>query len=223
MATRKYTELERRYVRRYYPHVEAQVLADKLNRTLWGIYGVARQLGVGKSAAFMLAQSERVKNNHATRFKPGHVPHNKGKRHFAPGMEKHWFKKGIVPHNKKKIGSTRVDTEGYVLKKITESKWELLHKLVWAEAYGSYNTKTHCLWFKNGNTQDVRLENLELITRAESMSRTHNEDNFIISKYLGVKDKKRQQLIKENLPGMVKLKRAELLIKKKLRNETTGS
>lgn len=105
------------------------------------------------------------------RFKKGQKAHNKGKKvssetykRIAPTM----FKKGIIPHNHKEIGSTRTDTDGYVMIKIAEpNKWQLLQRYVWEKENGRKLLKNECVIFLDGNKENFEPENLMAIKRSE--------------------------------------------------------
>lgn len=90
------------------------------------------------------------------------------------------FKKGHRPYNWVPIGSTRVTNDGTLQLKITDTEhtprdWKSVHSLLW-EGYNGPMPKGHIVVFHNGNDRDFRIENLELITRAENMRRNsiHN-------------------------------------------------
>lgn len=104
------------------------------------------------------------------RFQKGQVPSNKNKKgiYFA-GCEKTWFKKGHTPKNHRPVGSERVDTDGYTLVKTEEPDvWTLKHKVIWEKANGLV-PEGHKLLFKNGDRQDITLENLMIITDYEML------------------------------------------------------
>lgn len=108
------------------------------------------------------------------RFKPGHVPDNKGKKGNY-GYEPTQFKKGHRPVNYMPVGSERVNTDGYVDVKIADpNKWRPKHHLLWEEANGPV-PKGHCLIFADRNKLNVVLDNLILITRKQLsiMNRHH--------------------------------------------------
>ncbi|MCI1958170.1 MAG: HNH endonuclease [Clostridia bacterium] len=110
------------------------------------------------------------------RYQKGHVPANKGMKGFyAQGSEKGWFKSGHAPINHKPVGSERVDKDGYTLIKIAEpSVWKQKHKLIWEERNGPV-PKGHVLTFLDGNKENITLENLALITMAESLELTRSK------------------------------------------------
>ena len=72
------------------------------------------------------------------------------------------------------VGSTRVSADGYLQRKISDTgyprDWKSIHILLWEEHVGPIPTG-HCVCFKDNNKQNVVIDNLELITRAERMRR----------------------------------------------------
>lgn len=108
-------------------------------------------------------------------FSQGHIPANKGmKGYHAPGSEKGWFKKGNMPINHKPVGSERVDVDGYTLIKTAEPNvWKLKHKVLWEENKGKV-PEGYVLTFLDGNKRNIKLENLTLISMAESLELTRS-------------------------------------------------
>lgn len=114
-------------------------------------------------------------------IKPGNTPNNKGKK-WDDFMSKEGqlksksttFKKGNLPHNTKYDGSIRVRTDKSGIKykyiRISKGKWELLQRKIWSEQVGPI-PPDHLIAFKNGDTMDVRIENLEMISLEENMKR----------------------------------------------------
>ena len=102
------------------------------------------------------------------RFKPGNVPHNKGKKGQSyPGTEATQFKKGNIPPNARPIGAERVNVDGYRERKIAEPNvWRLVHRLNWEQAHGPI-PKGHAVIFKDKNKLNCEVDNLLLVTRGE--------------------------------------------------------
>lgn len=99
-------------------------------------------------------------------FSPGQESWNKGKTGYM-SANKTSFKKGHTPHNHKPVGFERVTKDGYIEIKTAEPNvFELKHRVVWVNANG-VTPKGHAIVFKNQNKTDCRIENLELLTRAE--------------------------------------------------------
>lgn len=101
-----------------------------------------------------------------TQFKKGHIPANKGKKGVG-GWAPTQFKKGHVPANYKPVGSERVSVDGYVEVKVANSrKWKAKHRIVWQNANGPI-PKGHVIIFADGNRQNIKLDNLLLISQRE--------------------------------------------------------
>jgi hypothetical protein len=113
------------------------------------------------------------------RFTPGHTPFNKGKEMPSEVYEKvkdTMFKPGNRPHNWKPDGSIveRKDTDlsgrVYLYYKIRDSKWILYHNKIWIDANGPI-PKKHIIIFKDGNTRNCQLENLQCISMKDNVIR----------------------------------------------------
>lgn len=108
------------------------------------------------------------------RFEPGHVPANKGTHPPTRGrMAQTQFKAGHTPHNKLPIGSIIMKADGYMWQKLGEGArdWRQKHILVWEEAHGPI-PDGHIITFKDGDKTNYDLENLAMITMAESIELT---------------------------------------------------
>lgn len=104
------------------------------------------------------------------RFKKGSVPVNKGTKGFT-GANKTSFKPGLIPHNIQEIGKIvkRKDNKGrmYARIKVAEPNvWQMLHVYLWEQHHGTI-PKGFCVIFKDKNTENIRLENLMLVSRNE--------------------------------------------------------
>lgn len=101
-------------------------------------------------------------------FEKGHTPFNKGRKGISyPGMQATQFKAGHIPKNHRPVGSTRIDRDGYVYKKVEEpNKWRMLHVLNWEAAHGPV-PPGHVLLFKDQDKTHCDVDNLLLVTRGE--------------------------------------------------------
>lgn len=101
-------------------------------------------------------------------FEKGHVPHPNA---HPTGPNKTSFKKGQMPYNWRPIGHERLTKEGYHQRKITDtgntvSDYVELHRLLWEEHNGPI-PPGHVVMFKDGNKDNIVIENLLLISRGE--------------------------------------------------------
>ena len=185
MRGKKWTEEDRDILRRAYPVASSGDIARKLGRSIRSVYQQARLMGLRKSVAFLSEIGKRTSMSQASiahRFRKGHKPANKGKRmspetysRVAPTM----FRKGNVPANHRPVGSERVNVDGYVEIKMAEpNKWRQKHRVVWEQEYGPI-PKGSNIQFRNGNRQDIRIENLYLISRQDQLK----NENSLMARY----------------------------------------
>ncbi len=188
---RKWTDDEMTYLREHYADTLTNELADKMGRTIKSINSKASKMRLRKSVKFLQDAGLRFAENPAIvahRFKKGMTSANKGLRQsefLSPeGIErssKTRFQKGCKCHNAKPVGyeKFRYDKyrgKGYVFIKVEEGKPMILkHRWIWEQANGPI-PNGYCLVFRDGNTRNCELSNLELINRVEHSHRTiHNE------------------------------------------------
>lgn len=161
------------------PKVFAKDIAKMLGRTLPQVYKKAKEMGLNAPMERM-RMAGKIGMQHpksiATRFSKGHIPPNKGKKVSPEAYEKMsvtMFKKGQVPINHREVGSERVNRDGYIEIKVAEpNKWRQKQRMVWESHNGKIPAGMN-IQFKNHNTQDCRIENLYMISKAEQM-RTEN-------------------------------------------------
>ena len=114
------------------------------------------------------------------RFKKGGKPWSAGlagKGILKPNAGS--FKKGGKPVTCKPVGSERLCAKsGYILIKTRPGKhsYEHKHRLIWKQA-GRDVPPGHVLTFIDGNKLNCTLENLEVITRSESVRRNQLKIN----------------------------------------------
>lgn len=177
MARKLWTEEEKRIVAEMYPDHFASEVAKVLGngRTANQVQNCAARMGI-KSSREKAVRSGRMSadnpNTVASRFKKGTVPPNKGKK-MSPEVyakvARTMFKKGNRTHNYKPVGSERVNADGYVEVKVADpGKWKLKHRIIWEEAHGPIPS-SHNVQFRDGNSQNLSLGNLYLISRADQI------------------------------------------------------
>lgn len=124
-----------------------------------------------------------------TRFKKGLTPHNKGKRmaeYVSPEsmerIKRAQFKKGQTPltaHPKGKVVRWyRVKNGRPEISYVINIDWKGNRKphnnyrwYLWEVENQQDRPKGMVIAVKNGNPEDIRIENLEVITRAENLER----------------------------------------------------
>lgn len=182
-----WSEAEQVYLRAHYADEPTAALAERLGRPLAKVYSAAHRMGLEKSQAFLRAHC-RLQAGHqlgrATQFPKGHVPANKGLRRpgYSVGrgrMQETQFQKGersgVAVDLWKPIGTERLSKDGYLQRKINndlplQRRWRAVHLILW-EAVNGPLPAGHAVAFINGDKRDIRLDNLELISRAELMRR----------------------------------------------------
>lgn len=164
-----------------YADTPTAALAQALGRRLRCVYSKARYLALHKSEGYMASeQACRLRRGDnvgaAFRFKKGNVPANKGIKGIShEGSRATQFKPGQKTHTWKPIGSERLNTDGYLRRKVTETgysrrDWQAVHVLTWIEHHGAVPAG-HVVAFRDGNKQHIAIENLELLTQRENMAR----------------------------------------------------
>jgi hypothetical protein len=178
---RAWTPEQDAIMRALFPSSHNQVLADLLGRTEPAIVGRATKLKLRKFAEYVA--------NHSTKFKPGLVPWNTGKKGWKAGgrSAETRFKagemRGAAQHNYKPIGTLRISKDGHLERKVTDNhpvgarRWVAVHRLVWEAAHGPI-ARGYVVRFKDGqrttNVADITLDRLECITQRENMLRNSN-------------------------------------------------
>lgn len=175
------------YIKVHYATASTASIAQHIGHPAASVYRLANKMGLRKSEAYLAtAASGRMGKGStlgaSTRFQKGHATHNKGKRmpeHIRAKVARTWFAKGNLPHNTKEDGYTsiRKDSSGrhYIFIRTALGVHVHLHRKLWTDAHGAV-PKGHCIAFRDGDSMNCTLENLECITLAERMSRTtiHN-------------------------------------------------
>ncbi len=169
-----------------YPHQKTEKIAQMVDKTSMQVYCKAASLGLKKTPEYMnspdACRLRRGGNIGAEyRFQKGQVPPNKGIKGISyPGMVPTQFKPGSKPKNWMPIGSERYSKGGYLQRKLTDTgypprDWVSAHSILWRQHYGDIPV-AHRVCFKDGNKQNIVIENLELVSIADVMRRNtiHN-------------------------------------------------
>ncbi len=92
------------------------------------------------------------------------------------------FNKGRIPKNAYKVGSTRVNTNGYIEVKISQknsqgkdrANWKLKHFVLWEE-HNEIDVPKDCIVvFADGDNRNFDIENLILLTRVQYATMLRN-------------------------------------------------
>ena len=118
--------------------------------------------------------NHKLNSGRTGRFEKGYEPKNKGKKGSCPaGCEKGWFKKGNIPQTHKPVGTEFLRGDGYWWVKIAEpNTWRQKHVLIWEAAHGK-RPAGHNIIFLDGDRNNLALENLRLVTKAEHAVMSH--------------------------------------------------
>lgn len=165
------TEHQKETMRRDYLKKPIKRLSDELGIS----YGrIDRFL---KKEGLIIPKHIIEKRKNESRFNKGHKSFNKGLKqsdYMTPEAIERTkatqFKKGHEPHNTNYDGHERINVDGYIEKRVCKGVYRLKHRIVWERHNGAI-PKGCLVVFKNGNTLDCSIKNLELITMEENMLR----------------------------------------------------
>lgn len=162
---RAWTTSEERTLRELYPVALNTEIAERLNRTVPSITQRAIKLGLKKPAELVRSRC---------RLQPGHKTWNKGRKHNPKGSEVARFKPGNMPHNHRPVGSERVNRDGVLERKVTDTRsrkdWRPVKDLLWEQHHGPIPAG-HIVVMADRDKSHVCITNLLCITRAENMRR----------------------------------------------------
>ena len=166
-----------------------------------------------------------------SRIKKGNVPINKGKKLPTDIYEKvkhTFFKKGHKFNIETEIGQVVVRKRKnrpdppYMFIKLGHKKWELYHRHLWEQANGQI-PDGHVIAFKDGNSLNCTIENLQLLTMAENSIRnsgsTKLTDAYVVNTLAG-KERSNKAFKAEisKHSDLISLKRHQLLLNRKIKN-----
>ena len=227
-----FTLLEDKYIVEHIDKQSIKQMAPILHRSASYVSCRAKELGL----------SEIIKQNAlASQIKKGNVPVNKGKKiaeyMSADQIEKTKstrIKKGHTQH--KAVGFNDGDIvirqshkkrnyPPYKWIRISKSNWKMLHVYNWEKVHGPV-PKNHIIIFKNGDTMNCDISNLEQISLQENMLRNsaslHLTDNYLANAIAGKKNKELAAEIVQH-KDLIELKRHQLLLNRQIKNHDTGA
>lgn len=202
MIRRPWTEAECAELARRYPHENTDNIARDIGRSRKAVYVQANEMGLKKTYASRAASIERlIEASKHTRFAKGSRTWNKGIKGSTgthPNCRPTQFvsRPPIESHNYRTIGSMRVNSDGYLERKVSDDtslararRWIPVHRLIWIAEHGDV-PPGNIVVFRPGmftaELDEITLDRVELITRTELMQRNtrHNlppEINSLIS------------------------------------------
>ncbi len=144
-----------------YADLPTKDIAEILGRSMASVQHQAYKMELKKSQYYQKYLSHRFKGDEgrAYRFQKGHLPVNT----LYDGAI-------ALRHGHKKRGG-----KPYYWIRISQNNWKHLHVHLWEQEKGGIPPK-NIVAFKDGNTMNCVIDNLELITREENMRRNsiHN-------------------------------------------------
>ena len=184
---KKWSRRDEKYLREHYADERTADIAVKLGRTANAVGQHARDLGIRKSASFMSAcglNACKSPKSVASRFKSGHTPHNKGRKHWQymsrEGVEQcrmTQFKPGLIPHNAHPVGYERINSNGYVLVKVSGKKRMVLkHRYVWEQHHGRIPSGM-CILFRDGDKTNCDIDNLYMLSFSDCARNACNNES----------------------------------------------
>lgn len=187
---KQWTKEEYWKYQKYYP----QGMYEFVKENSWGVSSkdMAEMVNEKFGTTFTASDMKQFRARHGIKsgcigwFQKTFPPGNKGKKleEYVKDPERveaiknkiraTQFKKGEKPHNLLPVGTIRVTSEGYKIRKkqmegsIWE-RWEPLHRAVWEEHNGPI-PEGMMVSFKDSDHLNCDIDNLMLITKAESIT-----------------------------------------------------
>lgn len=222
-------------IRREYLNIPVKTLGAMIGKSYKFLETRLRQLG-------LVIPPEIIAQRKAdSRIKPGHIPLNKGKSWDEQGipeevrerMRKNNFKKGQLPHNtfdRDGIISQRNDSRTgrpYMYIRVSLGKWREIHVVEWEKVHGKV-PRGMVIAFKDGDSTNCALENLELMSMKDNMLRNSGSlrltDGLVAQYIVGShrnQNKELEDYIRKEAPHLIELKRKQLLLNRQLKNNVT--
>ena len=145
MAQNRWTQAEEAQLQRDYADTATPILARRFHCSVEAVRSKAKRMGLKKSAEYLdTALSGR-------------------------------FRSGRRPSSHRPVGAQRTTHDGYLQRKVSDTgyaprDWTGEHILMWEAQHGPV-AQGHVVSFRDGNRHNLRVENLELISRADLIRR----------------------------------------------------
>ncbi len=214
MKRQKYSPEEIKYILDNGHMLSCETIAKHLDRSESNIRKILHKNGISLLPEY--------KRNAGTQFKKGQISWNNGLK-LGNRPNSGQFKKGTIPPNQKSNGTISIRYNNKRNSKYTylkvNNKWVLYHRYIWEKAYGKI-PKGACIIFVDGNSLNVILDNLKLVTRKEHLSRNHvkywNKSKLSDKHIAGLIARNNPELRKELIryPKILEAKRLQLELSK---------
>lgn len=177
MSGRIWTKTEDEFLFANYANKSSAEIAKVVGHSENAVYNRAFLFHLKKSEKYRTETNKRLaaklaEKGKAHRFPKGQTPFNKGQKmpeQVYAKVERTMFRKGHIPANHRQVGSERINVDGYTEIKVADpNKFVLKHRLIWEQANGPI-PKGYNVQFKDGNRQNITLDNLYLISRSSQM------------------------------------------------------
>lgn len=200
----RYTKIEERYVRLYYPHVSTSVIADRLNRSANSVYGKSKRMGLKKTDVF---KAKLAFDRLGLKYSP------------VDNQE------SDCSYNVSLNGLEKLDTRGYVRVRLASGVWRMKHELIYEQHKGKIK-EGYVITFDDCDKTNYDINNLVMVTKAEILRRNRLTDSAIMKLDLGLDNEEDRALLKKIAPEIIAVKRNQLILNKQIyerrRNKKTG-
>lgn len=216
-----------------YPNISNPKLAELFKCSIDSITHAANKYKFKKTLEYKrnMVSPKFLAAGRKTRFNPGNVSFNKGKKwddymtkEAQEKSAKTHFIKGRIPHNYVLVGHERKTVDGYIEVKVRDlygdnsvMNFELKHRLIWVKNFGPI-PKNCNVSFKDGDKENLELSNLLLLTKEENLFKNIISDSSICKRFLGVTSKNEIQYLIENYSELIELKRNQIKLNKKIKD-----
>lgn len=230
-----WTALQIESLIKLYPDCKTATLVPIFGRSASMISSKASSLGVKKSEGFLKSSlSGRISSKNdigvSTRFKALQPGWNKGmkqsdymSKEMIEKTSKTRFKKGQDPHNTVPIGYERISRDGYIEVKVRHLKngdannknFIAKHRIIYIENFGEIPGNCN-VEFKDGDKFNLDPNNLILRTKKENLINNSLCDKSIVKRFMGVRDPNLIDVIINEMPETIDLKRKNILLNKEI-------
>ncbi|WP_159635098.1 HNH endonuclease signature motif containing protein [Erysipelothrix anatis] len=173
MKKNKYTEEHIQFVKDNAHGISTKKMAEMFSEK----FGIEMTTNKMKS----LKGNHKISSGITGYFEKGHCTHNKGKKwseymteESQINSKKTTFRKGSIPPNRRELGDERI-VDGYHYRKVADNRgnnnWKLIHHIIWESQNGPIPNGCVVI-FLNSDKSDLRIENLQLISRSTAAMMT---------------------------------------------------